>query len=66
VTARSLLTWQSLNLTSASGVAQGRPVVACDWSTDRSLGLLLQVSPDATVRELVTVMKQMRPDLVRS
>ena len=50
----------------ASAMTQGQPAVVCGWSTDRSLGLLIEVSPDATVRELATVMKEMRPDLVRS
>lgn len=50
----------------ATGLAQGRTIAICGWSTDRSLGELIQTSPGGTISELGALMMKMRPDLVRN
>jgi hypothetical protein len=50
----------------SAGIGTTGQLTACGWATDRTLAIFLRVAPDPHARELISVMKRMRPDLVRS
>ena len=49
-----------------SGTAGGRPLAVCGWATDKTLALFVSLNPNTTVSQLASLMKKMRPGLVRN
>jgi hypothetical protein len=50
----------------SAGIGTTGQLTACGWATDRTLAIFLRVAPDPHARELISVMKRMRPDLIRN
>lgn len=50
----------------SAGIGTTGQLTACGWATDRTLAIFLRVAPDPHARQLISVMKRMRPDLIRS
>jgi hypothetical protein len=51
--------------TGSAGIGTTGQLTACGWATDRTLAIFLRVAPDPQAKELISVMKRMRPDLIR-
>ncbi|HXS65807.1 MAG TPA: hypothetical protein VN767_23380 [Streptosporangiaceae bacterium] len=49
----------------SAGIGTTGQFTACGWATDRTLAIFLRVAPDPRARTLISVMKKMRPDLIR-
>ncbi|SRR5712691_1445493 len=49
----------------SAGIGTTGQLTACGWATDRTLAIFLRVAPDPQAKELISVMKRMRPDLIR-
>jgi hypothetical protein len=49
----------------SAGIGTSGQLTACGWATDRTLAVFLRVAPDPEARQLISVMKRMRPDLIR-
>jgi hypothetical protein len=48
----------------SAGIGTSGQLTACGWATDRTMAIFLRVAPDPAAKELISVMKQMRPDLI--
>ena len=48
----------------SAGIGTSGQFTACGWATDRTLAIFLRVAPDPAAKELISVMKKMRPDLI--
>lgn len=49
----------------SAGIGTTGQFTACGWATDRTLAIFLRVAPDPQAKTLISVMKKMRPDLLR-
>jgi hypothetical protein len=48
----------------SAGIGTSGQFTACGWATDRTLAIFLRVAPDPAAKQLISVMKKMRPDLI--
>jgi hypothetical protein len=48
----------------SAGIGTSGQFTACGWATDRTLAVFLRVATDPSAKQLISVMKKMRPDLV--
>jgi hypothetical protein len=48
----------------SAGIGTSGQLTACGWATDRTLAIFLRIAPDPAAKELISVMKKMRPDLI--
>lgn len=49
----------------SAGIGTSGQLTACGWATDHTLAVFLRVAPDPQAKALISVMKKMRPDLIR-